>query len=41
MKRKEKTINIERRIVEFWALPKKQKVSFDQALLNLGVHVKG
>lgn len=40
MKRKEKTLVKENKVNEPWALPKKIKSGFDQALLDLGVHVR-
>jgi hypothetical protein len=40
MKQKEKTIIIAQEKKDAWVMPKKEKGSFDQALINLGVKVK-
>lgn len=40
MKRKEKVPPDSKRKLELWALPKKSKVSFDEALISLGVQIK-
>jgi|TARA_R110000737_G_scaffold182215_1_gene205540 hypothetical protein len=40
MKRKEKSIRVAQETKNAWALPKKVKGGFDEALISLGVHIK-
>lgn len=40
MKRKEKSVQLSQVKKDTWAMPKKVKGGFDQALINLGVHIK-
>ncbi|MFA7274367.1 MAG: hypothetical protein WC044_10885 [Crocinitomicaceae bacterium] len=41
MKTKVKIIRDSKDKIEFWAIPAKRKISFDQGLMNLGVQIKG